>query len=273
MSARPMFLTLWATPRSTSTAFEWMMRERGDFTCFHEPWNELYYYGEDRVSTRDADVAARSGHTYEATWQELSSLASTKGVFVKDFVYSVEHTLTDEMLSTMTHSFLIRDPERVVQGLAKHWPDCTWEEVGFESLHRLFHRIADRDGKAPPVITSNALLDDPSGTTAAYCDAVGIPFVSEALEWEAGERSEVSWYNEGTGAWHDNLRQSTGIQKPKTSYRPLSETPRLHELYERALPLFTDMAAHAIATTSAGENLQATLAAQNSSETQKGPEQ
>jgi len=38
-----MFLTLWATPRSTSTAFEWMMRQRGDFDCYHEPWNELYY--------------------------------------------------------------------------------------------------------------------------------------------------------------------------------------------------------------------------------------
>ena len=54
-------LVLWATPRSTSTAFEWMMRQRGDFTCFHEPFNEAYYYGSDRRSRRDAGVANTEG--------------------------------------------------------------------------------------------------------------------------------------------------------------------------------------------------------------------
>ena len=91
------------------------------------------------------------------------------------------------------------------------------------------------------------LLDDPEGIARAYCAAVGIPFIAEALEWEAGDRSEVSWYNEGTGAWHDNLRESTGIQKPTTTYAPLEENPRLFELYERAVPLYEDMLAHAFA--------------------------
>ena len=36
---------LWATPRSTSTAFEWMMRMRGDMACFHEPFGEAWYQG------------------------------------------------------------------------------------------------------------------------------------------------------------------------------------------------------------------------------------
>ncbi|MFT7474226.1 MAG: hypothetical protein ACI81L_001151, partial [Verrucomicrobiales bacterium] len=227
--------------RSTSTAFEWMMRQRGDFTCFHEPWNELYYYGEDRVSERDANVRAKSGHNYTTTWSELSNAGSEGHVFVKDFVYSVEHTFTDKMLAEMTHSFLIRDPKRVVQGLAKHWPDCSWEEVGFESLHRLFHRLADRDGAPPPVMYSGDLLDDPQGTARSYCDAVGIPFIAAALEWEAGDRSAVSWYGEGTGPWHDNLRESTGIQKPTTTYPPLEDNQRLFELYERAIPLFDDL--------------------------------
>ncbi len=240
-----MLLALWATPRSTSTAFEWMMRQRGDLACHHEPWNEAYYYGVDRVSDRDAHVAARLGHDFDTVWRDLLGAARTGGVFVKDFAYSVEHTLTDDRLAAMTHTFLVRDPKRVVQGLGKHWPDCTWDEVGFESLHRLFHRIADRDGTPPPVMASEHLLDDPAGTTRAYCEAAGIPFIAEALEWDAGERSEVSWYNEGSGAWHDNLRASTGIQKPTTSYPPLEENPRLMEMYERALPLYADLRAHA----------------------------
>ena len=42
----PKIVALWAVPRSTSTAFEWMMRQRGDMTCFHEPFGEAWYQGE-----------------------------------------------------------------------------------------------------------------------------------------------------------------------------------------------------------------------------------
>ena len=241
-----MLLTLWATPRSTSTAFEWMMRQRGDFECFHEPWNELYYYGVDRRSERDRHVESKPGHTFAAVWADLvSGTATGRDVFVKDFAYSVEHDLDDDKLDAITHTFLIRDPLRVVQGLAKHWPDCTFEEAGFDSLHRVFHRVADRTGQIPPVMYSGDLLDDPAGTTRAFCASVGIPYVASALEWDAGDRSEVGWYGEGTGPWHDNLRASTGIQKPTTEYPSLDDNPRLHEIYERCVPLFDELKQHA----------------------------
>ena len=238
------FLALWATPRSTSTAFEWMMRQRGDFACFHEPWNELYYYGEDRRSDRDAHVVPRPGHSYAAVWADLIRTNQFDNVSVKDFAYSVEHDLDEDKLGAMTHSFLIRDPLRVVQGLARHWPDCTYEEVGFESLHRLFCRIADHDGIVPPVMYSGDLIDDPAATVRAYCRAVEIEFIPEALAWEAGDRREVSWYGQGTGPWHEQLRASTGIVAPTTDYPPLEDTPRLLEFHERATPLFDELYSH-----------------------------
>ena len=43
------------------------------------------------------------------------------------------------------------------------------------------------------------------------------------------------------------LRESTGIQKPTTTYPPLEEDPRLFELYERAIPLFDDLKQYAFA--------------------------
>ena len=91
------------------------------------------------------------------------------------------------------------------------------------------------------------LLDDPAGTVRAYCRAVGIDFLPGSLEWEAGDRSEVSWYGEGTGPWHDSLRQSTGITRPTTEYPPLEDDPRLLELHERSLPHYEALLAHALA--------------------------
>ncbi len=247
-----MFLTLWATPRSTSTAFEWMMRQRGDFRCFHEPFNELYYYGEDRRSARDAGVAAKAGHTYASVWRDLASQAEAANLFLKDFAYSVEHFLDENMLDSMTHSFLVRDPYKVIQGLARHWPDCGFDEVGRESLARLFDRIAERDGAAPPVMASDDLLADPAATTRAYCAAVGIEFKPEALEWEPGEREEVSWYGEGTGPWHDTLRQSSGIKAQKSNYPPLEDDPRLMDLYERSLPHYEHLLQYKLDITNGG---------------------
>jgi adenylylsulfate kinase len=43
---------LWATPRTTSTAFEWMMRMRGDMACFHEPFGLAWYQGSDARARR-----------------------------------------------------------------------------------------------------------------------------------------------------------------------------------------------------------------------------
>lgn len=225
------------------------MRQRGDFHCVHEPFNEAYYYGGDRRSQREAAVEPTPGLSFGSVWTSLHEAATAGPVFVKEFAYSVEHDLDDERLAGIRSTFLIRDPRRVIQGLAKHWPDCTTEEVGFLALHRLFTRVAERDGAAPPVLSSADLLDHPAAATRAYCDAVGIEFVPDALEWEAGERSEVSWYGQGTGPWHDSLRQSTGIQKPKTTYPPLEDDPRLVELYEEALPLYEEMLTHALPLT------------------------
>ena len=56
-------LVLWGTPRSTSTAFEWMMRTRGDMTCFHEPFGEAWYQGEEALWPRlKPDSAGVAGH-------------------------------------------------------------------------------------------------------------------------------------------------------------------------------------------------------------------
>ena len=53
-------LALWAVPRSTSTAFEWMMRQRGDFECVHEPFGEAWYFGTDRRTPRPKRYLAQA---------------------------------------------------------------------------------------------------------------------------------------------------------------------------------------------------------------------
>ena len=161
-------LALWATPRSTSTAFEWMMRMRGDMTCFHEPFGEAWYQGEDARWPRIGPDSVRTpGLTFTSVWQTLLSAAREGPVFSKDFPHYIEHLWNDEFLDHFNHSFLIRDPAKVTTSMYRHWPDFLLKEVAFVEQRELFDRLCDRLGAPPPVIDSDDLLEDPHGIVAA----------------------------------------------------------------------------------------------------------
>ncbi len=189
-------LVLWAVPRSTSTAFEWMMRMRGDMTCFHEPFGEAWYQGEDPLWPRVTPDSVRTpGLTLESVWARLEEEARKGPVFSKDFPHYVDHMWTDARLALFNHSFLVRDPAKTITSMYKHWPDFDAREVGFLEQRALFDRLADRDGRAPPVIDSDDLLENPHAMVEAWCNAVGITFVESALSWEPGARDEESWWD------------------------------------------------------------------------------
>ncbi len=237
-------LALWATPRSTSTAFEWMMRTRGDMTCFHEPFGEAWYQGEEARWPRIKPDSPRTpGLTFEAVWRTLLEAAEAGPVFSKDFPHYIEHLWSDDFLGHFNHSFLIRDPAKVATSMYKHWPDFVLKEIGFVEQRALFDRLADRQGAAPPVIDSDDLLENPHGIVEAYCGAVGIPFKPEALSWEPGTRDEVSWYD--GGSWHQNLRDSDGLKPQPRRYIDISEAPeRVKEIHEIVLPHYERLHAH-----------------------------
>lgn len=235
-------LALWATPRSTSTPFEWMMRQRNDFVTYHEPFNEVYYYGEDRKTDRDADVPAKPGLTFEAVLQALKHQAKVSRVFVKEFAYSIMHMVDDAFIASFAHTFLIRDPVKVLPSIFDKWPDFKPQEAGFEALRGLFDIVADEQGRPPPVIESDDLITQPAATVRAYCEAVGIPFMAEALSWEKGEHAEVSWYDQGS--WHENLKESAGIKPQRRNYLNIDANDHLKRSYELCLPHYEALYAH-----------------------------
>lgn len=237
-------LALWATPRSTSTAFEWMMRMRGDMRCFHEPFGEPWYQGENPQWPRlKPDSLRTPGLTSASVWKDLKAAADKGPVFSKDFPHYIKHMWTDDFLSHFNHSFLIRDPAKVATSMFKHWPDFVLEEMAFVEQRELFDRLCDRDGTPPLTIDSDDLLEDPDGIVDIYCTAVGIPFKAEALSWEPGDRDEVSWYD--GGSWHENLRDSDGLKPQPRKYIDIEQAPdRVKEIYEIVLPHYEHLYAH-----------------------------
>lgn len=238
-------LALWATPRSTSTPFEWMMRQRNDLVTYHEPFNEAYYYGEDRKTDRDIDVPAKPGLTFDTVLQSLRRQATVSHVFVKEFAYSIMHMVDHTFVADFTHTFLIRNPAKVLPSIFDKWPDFNLHEAGFAALRELFDIVADEYGEAPPVIESDDLITQPTATVRAYCQAVGIPFLADALSWEKGERPEVAWYDQGS--WHETLKNSTGIKPQRRNYLSIDANAHLQRSYELCLPHYEALHAHKLA--------------------------
>lgn len=241
-------IALWAVPRSTSTAFEWMLRQRGDLTCFHEPYGEAWYQGERPLWPRaTADSVRTPGLTMDSVTAKLKALATTGAdtVFIKEFPHYIAHMWSDELLAMFTHTFLIRHPGKTIPSMYDKWPDFHESEVGFPEQRALFDRIAagnDNHGP-PPVIDSDDLLAAPAEVTAWWCAQVGIEFMPQALEWTPGARLEVSWWD--GGVFHANLRASTGLQQQSRDYIDIDDAPaRVRAIYARMLPHYEHMHRH-----------------------------
>ncbi|MEO0749592.1 MAG: sulfotransferase family protein [Pseudomonadota bacterium] len=230
-------VALWAIPRSTSTAFEWMMRQRGDLECLHEPFGEAWYQGEAPLWHRYQPGAVTTpGLTLESVWDDIQARAEKGPVFLKDFPHYISHMWTPEFLANFTHAFLIRDPAKTITSMHDKWPDFHEGEVGFPEQRALFDLLWVLNGNAPPVIDSDDLLDKPEEVTQAFCEGVGIDYMPEALSWEpGGDPSEHSWWD--GGSFHANLAQSTGLTRQKRKYIDIDDSPaRVQQVYRRMIP-------------------------------------
>ena len=182
--------------------------------------------------------------TIESVWEAIKAKAENGPVFIKDFPHYINHMWDEAFLSHFTHAFLIRDPAKTLTSLYARWPDFDELEVGNPEQRALFDLVSALNGKRPPVIDSDDLLEDPHGITAAFCEAVEIPFIPEALTWPAGgDPSEHSWWD--GGSFHANLAQSTGLTPQPRKYIDLEDAPeRVRRVYRRMMPHYQHLFDH-----------------------------
>ena len=243
---------LWATPRSTSTAFEWMMRMRGDMACFHEPFGEAWYMGDEARAPRlTKDSPRKPGLNFNTVLGKLLSAAERHPVFSKDMPQFTQHLWSTEFLGLFNHSFLIRDPAKVLSSLQRSYDKSgdhegfTATEIGFEQQRLLFDLLAEHSGRPPVVIDSDDLLENPKHMVKLYCHAMGFDYIEDALSWKPGDRSDVLWYDSDDSIWHETLRNSDGLKPQPRKSINLEELPqKMIDQYDTFLPHYQYLHQH-----------------------------
>lgn len=234
-------LAIWGTPRTRSTAFLWMMKQRGDFHTFHEPFGKSFYLSEERKSTRAADQLPRSDLNYGAILAMLESHIGKDGrsVFIKDLTYHLEGVYDHLFLDHFHNIFLIRDPAKTLPSLYSLLPDFTPEELGYDTQYAMYELLCARGESPPLIIDADDLASNPETVVRIFCERTGIPFLEHSLQWDnIPPTTSLTWWI-GGDCHHDNLKNSTGFQTKRfKNYFQVSEIPKLATAYEKALPYY-----------------------------------
>jgi hypothetical protein len=222
-----------------STAFFRMMAERGEFCLIHEPFYACERGHPVRVGERTLHGAA-----------EVISfmLGSAQPVFFKEtteYRHAKLFAAHPELLE-MTHTFIVRDPRRVIESHFALNPEVTCDEIGFEHLAEIFELVHNATGVAPVVIDADHLVRDPAGVVAAYCRRVGLTERPDALTWEPGDRPEWA----ATHAWHQDATASSTFRAVERSYEVTPDNDeRLAGYLEHHLPFYRQLLGFSLTAT------------------------
>jgi hypothetical protein len=231
-------IVLWAVPRSVSTAFERVMRARGDLTVFSEPFSAPYYLGEERVSARfGAPSTSASTQEWASVVKELVAATKAGPVFVKDMAYHVSPRLDRELVGNFQNTFIVRHPGHTLRSLKRLLPDFTLEEAGFEQQYRLMRLALEASDEELVVLDGEELRRSPATVVEDYCRRVGLPFLPESLTWQAGLLADWMRWEE----WHGDVAGSTGIRPPRADSEPARPDGVDPAVYARCVEYFEKM--------------------------------
>lgn len=213
------------------------MAERGDLLALHEPLEGLHFLGPLSID----------GRTFSSPRELLAWLVdhtSGRTVFLKETVNPpVQACVVDDrrFLAQARHAFLIRRPEEIAASWLALERDMRIFDTGLALLHDLFVAVQQAGGYPPVVIDSDDLLRDSVGTMAAYCAAVELPFIADALHWQPGAR--VEWAR--SSRWHHDAAASRGFEATAGPDRHgLANHPEVVRFATRHTPFYDELYRH-----------------------------
>jgi hypothetical protein len=204
-------IAMWSGPRNISTAMLRSFGSRPDTAISDEPLYAHYLKvtGVDHPG-RDEVIAAHESDWRRVARELTGPVPGGRAIwYQKHMAHHLLPMVGRGWLDELTHAFLIREPDEMVASLLKTFPGAGLADTGLEQQCEIFDRIAERLGRAPPVVLASDVLKDPRAQLEALCAALGIPFLAEMLAWPAGKRA-----SDGVWAphWYAAVEASTGFE-------------------------------------------------------------
>ena len=215
--SEPVRIAMWSGPRNLSTTMMRSFGARPEAVCVDEPFYAAWLSASGEVHPMQAEIlASQSADPAVVAQQMLAPLPPGKTLFYQK--HMTHHMLESFPLDwanneagEVRHAFLVRHPGRVIASYMKKMERLSLDAIGVPQQERLYREIADRTGRPPPVVDSDAILADPPGVLARLCEALGIAWDPAMLHWAPGQKPE-----DGAWAphWYDAVWKSSGFGAP-----------------------------------------------------------
>jgi hypothetical protein len=239
-------IQLWSGPRNISTALMYSFAQRDDTRVVDEPLYAHYLrVSGARHPGRDQVLAAQDNDGRRVIDAMLGDDFGRPTVFFKQMTHHLVEFDDDDLLRLLgdvrtRNVLLVRDPRAVLISYSKVIEQPTLDDIGIRRSFELYQWLAEEH--LPCLVLDSAdVLRNPSGTLAALCAALELPFDDAMLHWQAGARPE-----DGVWAkhWYGHVHRSTGFAAGNAGGGELSA--ELAALYDEARPYYDFLAQHAL---------------------------
>ena len=234
-------INMWAAPRNISTAMMYAWNQRSDTTALDEPMygHFLLVTGMDHPM-RDEVLAATPTDEQEVLDIMFRSEPDTPLLFIKNMAHHIK-AMDRSFIDDMDSFILTRDPIEMLPSLSRGLARSpSVADTGYGVQVEILDRIL-ASGRAPIVVDSAAVLNDPRATLASLCSALNVPFDEAMLSWPAGAKSvDGVWGSH----WYKRLHTTTGFEPQQSTGQQIPA--ELSEAYDACKPLYDRLSEYAI---------------------------
>jgi hypothetical protein len=202
--------------------------QRSDTVVLDEPFYAIYLLKSGAHHPGREEVINTLPNSENEVLQLIRSQQAKDVTFIKNMAHHCE-VLECLTLEDAINVFLIRNPHQIIASYAEVIETPVMRDIGIAYQYHLFNEL-QKSGKAPVVLDTGLLLEDPRTVLGKLCTACALPFEEQMLHWPAGPKPyDGVWATH----WYANVHSSTGFKKQNSSSRSLPE--RLKTLYQEAM--------------------------------------
>ncbi|XP_071950298.1 uncharacterized protein [Antedon mediterranea] len=199
---------LWCVPRAGSTAFLRCISNRDDVKAFRELFVACNFIGPEARTdiAKKMNVPIEEDFTFKKIKAKLEADYDAPIVFAKD-ASNVIYGNFEYLPKGYIHTFLIKSPHKVhiskhllFENAKKHagtsfqqFASTTANSVRspFYAMLELVKYVRDELKQEVILIDGDDLLANPEAMMKKWCEAVGVPFKPDMMNWE--KNGEVKW--------------------------------------------------------------------------------
>ncbi len=237
-------ISMWASPRSISTAMMYSFAQRKDCAVIDEPF---YAYYLENSPAKDyhpgaSEILESMSQDAQEIIEEMTSTSKQKPIY---FYKNMSHHLIGldfGFFEDLEHIILTRDPKLMIRSFQKVIQKPSLTDTGYKSQVAVLNYLLEI-GKTPIVIESNEFLMNPKQQLKILCERLEIPFTEQMLHWKKGRIPE-----DGIWAkyWYNSVHNSTGFGEAKRDDFELPES--LLPLYQDCLSYYKQLIPYKITT-------------------------